>query len=290
MKPEFAVVGCGRVGMALARHLAMKGYRPVGFASRSLESARKAAEAAGFGGAISSDPLEVIVNADIIMITTPDHAIRGVAERIAARVVLKSGTVVLHCSGALSSAELASLKSTGAVIGSMHPLQSFAAEQMNVNPFAGIMMGIEGEPAAVECARRMAQDLGAIPFGIDTEGKVLYHASAVVASNYLVTLMNMAIQLLLASGVRSANMFGILKPLIEGTLVNIENAGIPLALTGPIARGDVAVVRSHVSELVDKAPPLLPLYTMLGIETIAVARAKGTLSKEAAEELREILS
>ncbi len=290
MKPAFAVVGCGRVGTALAKYLAFIGYRPHGFASRSLESAQKAAAAAGFSGKISDRPWEVTAGADLVLITTPDSAIRPAAVQIAEHRGAKAGAVFLHCSGALSSVELSSLKTTGAVIGSLHPLQSFAEDAMAENPFSGIMMGVEGEPAAVAMAWHIANDLEATPFEISTDGKILYHASAVVASNYLVTLMNLAFELLSASGVRSNSMMEILKPLLRGTLSNIEISGIPRALTGPIARGDVDVVRAHIKEIGKTTPALLHLYKVLGQQTIAIAKAKATLSETAAEELKHLLS
>lgn len=291
MKSRFAVVGCGRVGISLARQLTKAGYRPTGFASRTLASARRGAEAAGFGGgSVSSKPWEVTDNADIVFIATPDNAIRDTAGGIADNRGVKDGAAVLHCSGALSSEELSSLKAAGARIGSMHPLQSFAAEDIEKNPFAGIMMGIEGDADAVKIAWQITESLGATPFEIDTDSKMLYHASAVVASNYLVTLMNLAFQLLFASGVRSSNIYHILKPLVNGTLGNIENTGIPRALTGPIARGDVDVVKAHLDQIREKAPTLLSLYKDLGRQTIDIALAKETLSKTAADELRAILA
>lgn len=290
MKPAFAVVGCGHVGTALAKYLALVGYRPQGFASKSLESAQKAATVAGFGGNVSDRPWEVTGDAGLVLITTPDSAIRSVAEQIAEKRGVKDGAVILHCSGALSSEELISLKNAGAAIGSIHPLQSFAEEDVEANPFSGIMMGVEGQPPAVAMARQMAKDLGATPFEINTEGKILYHASAVVASNYLVTLMNLAFQLLFASGVRSNNMVEILKPLIRGTLSNIEVSGIPRALTGPIARGDVDIVRAHIEEIGKKSSTLLHLYKTIGEQTIDIATAKGSLSEDAAEELKRLLT
>ncbi|MGM0452675.1 MAG: Rossmann-like and DUF2520 domain-containing protein [Thermodesulfobacteriota bacterium] len=289
MKTKFAVVGCGRVGISLARHLTKAGYRPVGFASRTLASAKRGAEAAAFGGKVSSNPWEITDAADIVFISTPDHAISDTASRIAEHQGVKEGAVVLHCSGALSSEILSAVNSAGGKTGSMHPLQSFAAEEMEANPFAGIMMGIEGDTAAVQSAWAVAEALGATPFEIHTESKMLYHASAVVASNYLVTLMNLAFQLLFASGVRSSNVYQILKPLINGTLGNIENSGVPRALTGPIARGDTTVVEAHVDQIREKAPTLLPLYKSLGRQTIDIALAKETLSRTAAEKLRALL-
>ncbi|MCF8095804.1 MAG: DUF2520 domain-containing protein [Desulfobacteraceae bacterium] len=287
---KYVIVGCGRLGTAFARYLVGAGYRPAGFASRSISSAKRAAAASGSNVPVSVLPWEVTAKADIVIITTPDGAIRDTAGKIAEYNGVVKDTVVLHCSGAHSSTELEELKKCGATIGTLHPLQSFAAEDIGENPFAGIMTAVEGEPEAVKTAWRLAEKLGASPFEIQTDKKMLYHASAVAASNYLVTLMNLALQLIIASGVPASKGFAVLKPLVRGTLSNIERSGIPGALTGPIARGDVETVRDHVSQIGQKAPTRLELYKVLGKQTIEVAEAKGDLSAEAAEKLKKLLS
>lgn len=299
MKPSFAVIGCGKVGRALAKQLSEARYRPIGFSSKSLSSARQAAEISGVGERFFENSWDAAKEADIVFITTPDDAIRESCRLIVENKGFSKKAVVLHCSGALASTELVSIKSSNTmpsvVIGSMHPLQSFAASQTGPsdNPFANIIMAVEGDPQAVDEARTIAVDLGAKPFTIKTEGKILYHAAAVVASNYLVTLMDLAIKLIASSGVSESEGFEILKPLINGTLDNIETTGIPDALTGPIARGDLGIVEKHVLAIRsmpdEKAGERAEYYNMNGLETIKVALAKGTLSEDAAKKLRQIL-
>jgi len=295
MKPSFAIIGCGKVGMALAEHLPGAGYRPKGFSSRSSDSARQAAGIAGVPDRWFENVWDAAKDADIVFITTPDGLIKESSRIISENKGFRENTVVLHCSGALASTVLALVepgkKLSRIKIGSMHPLQSFAAGQSGKsdNPFENIIMAVEGDPLAVEKAREIAMDLGAKPFTIQTEGKILYHAAAVVASNYLVTLMDLAIKLMAASGVSESEAFEILKPLIKGTLTNIENTGIPDALTGPIARGDAGVVEKHVQEIRSLSADQADFYSINGVETIKVARAKGSLSEDAAKKLIKIL-
>ena len=78
-------------------------------------------------------------------------------------------------------------------------------------------------------------------------------------------------------------------PLLRGTLNNIENAGIPQALTGPIARGDVETVKKHLAALQKEAPDALSTYCELGLQTIPIAQAKGKIDEEKAAELRTLL-
>ncbi|MFO8111778.1 MAG: Rossmann-like and DUF2520 domain-containing protein [Desulfosalsimonadaceae bacterium] len=290
-KESFAIIGCGRAGTAFARALSDAGYTPSGFASRSLSSARRVSDIAGYQGAnVSTFPWEVTGEADFVLVTTPDDVIRHTAEDMAVHAGMKKGAAAFHCSGALSSTELASLADAGFQTGSIHPLQSFGAAPYGKNPFEGIMMGIEGDREAVERARIMAEALGATPFQIDTAGKMIYHAAAVVASNYLVTLMKSAMALLGASGVDPEKGFAILKPLIMGTLGNIENSGPVDALTGPIVRGDTAIVRAHVATIRRDTPQMLALYQLLGKHTVEIASERGSISDEKRRELLSALS
>ncbi len=288
MKPSFSVIGCGRVGTALAGQLVPAGYRPAGFFSRSRSSAQAAARIAGDAALVFDEPWDAAKAADIVFLTPPDQAIAETCRLIADGQGFGQEMVVLHCSGALSSAVLQAARDQGAAVGSMHPLQSFAAATEG-NPFRGIKAAIEGDAAAVACARQLAGDLGADPISIRTEGKTLYHAAAVVASNYLVTVMRLSFQLLAEAGVPESEAYGVLSPLIGGTLNNIEQVGIPEALTGPIARGDVETVADHLSAIRQFSGEAADLYSRLGLATIEMARARGSLGEAAAGKLRELL-
>jgi len=288
MKPSFAIVGCGKVGTALGRFLVNAGYRASGVASKSLSSAKRTA------GIIQSDrfsdvPWEITRSADVVFITTPDGAIEDTCNSIASNKGFGQNSVVLHCSGALPSTILSAAKTCGALIGSMHPLQSFASSEYQTNPFQGIIVSVEGENDAVKAAKKIAGDLGGTCVTILTEAKTFYHASAVVASNYLVTLLDLAFRLIGAAGIAGQDAFKVLKPLVEGTLSNIEKVGIPEALTGPIVRGDVETVENHVEEIGSTTPELLDLYKTLGFHTIDVATAKGTISESSAKQLKRLL-
>lgn len=284
MKPSFAIVGCGRVGTALAKYLAEAGYTPAGLASKSLASAKRVADLIGASG-FSNVLWEAAKKADIVFITTPDGAIKSACDSISENNGFKSGSVIFHCSGALSSTELMSAKTCGAKIGSMHPLQSFASTEYEFNPFSGIVTSVEGDREAIDAAKHVTEDLDSHCITINTEAKMLYHASAVVASNYLVTLLDLSLSLIKFAGVTGEDALRGLKPLIEGTILNVEKMGIQNALTGPIARGDIQTIEKHLSEIGSKTPQLLSLYRTLGLHTVEIARAKGTLSNSTAKQM-----
>jgi predicted short-subunit dehydrogenase-like oxidoreductase (DUF2520 family) len=289
MKPSFAIVGCGKVGTALGIFLTRAGYRAAGFTSKSLSSAKHVAEIIQ-SNSISDVPWEITRNAGVVFISTPDNAIRETCDNISRNNGFADNAVVLHCSGALPSTLLSGAKRCGAFTGSMHPLQSFASVAFVDNPFKGIVISIEGEKQAVDVAEDLATDLGGTAVTIPTAAKTLYHASAVTASNYLVTLLDLALRLITAAGISEQDAFKALKPLIEGTLSNIETVGVLQALTGPIARGDVEIVEKHVEEMGATLPEFLPLYKALGFATIDIASRRGTISESCAQALKKITS
>jgi predicted short-subunit dehydrogenase-like oxidoreductase (DUF2520 family) len=170
----------------------------------------------------------------------------------------------------------------------MHPLQSFATADHKTNPFQEISVSIEGESPAVNIAKTIVADLGGAAVTLLTEAKTLYHASAVVASNYLVTLLDLAIRLIEDAGIDRQDAFTLLKPLIHGTLSNIEKVGVQKALTGPIARGDIKTLEKHIEEIESKRPQLLSLYKKLAFYTIDIAAARGSISKSSIQTLKRI--
>lgn len=283
-KAAFAIVGCGKVGTVLGYYLGQKGFRVVGTASRSLASARQAAELMGCSR-YSERPWEVTRDAELILITTPDGVIADVCEQLAAKDGIPSGSIVLHCSGALPSTILTAASACGALTGSMHPLQSFAAISVVTNPFKGIVMDIEGEPDAVACAIIMAEALESRALEIKTAAKTLYHAAAVVASNYLVALMDLALKLMQEAGLDEKQAYSVLKPLVQGTFKNIERLGLNTALTGPVARGDLETVGCHLEALQPHSEEL-QLYRSLGLRTVQIAASQKRLPAETLQQLR----
>ncbi len=226
---------------------------------------------------------------DIVFITTPDGLIESICGDLAQQNALGPKTMVFHLSGAHSSEILAQAKQAGAVVGSIHPLQSFTLyEPGQANPFEGINISVEGDPDAVCQGKDIAAALGAQAFAIPTESKTLYHASAVVASNYLVTLMRFALTLLMETGLREDVAFEILSPLIQGTLSNIGSKGCTRALTGPVVRGDHETVSRHLADIDEKIPQFSTLYRLLGTHTLDIAKAGEGLPEEAEQILSKL--
>ena len=273
-------IGAGTVGTALAILLSRQDYQVVAVSSRSRASAEKLAQAVK-GCRPMSSPQEVADAAGLIFITTPDDAIAMVA----ARVKWRQGSAVVHCSGADSTDILEPARMSGARVGGFHPLQTFAGAARAVENIPGSTFGVEAEEPLLTTLKDMATALGGHWIKLNAGDKVAYHAAAVFACNYLVTLVKMATDLWQTFSIPTDQATKALLPLIRGTLHNIETIGIPQCLTGPIARGDTGTVNKHLKTLQEKAPALLFPYKELGLQTIPIALAKGRINKKQASEL-----
>ncbi len=286
MSMPFAIVGPGRVGTALARLLAGAGYEFAGAAGRSMESAQAACRLIGAGVA-TTNAADVAAAAGLVLITTPDDVIGTVCAELAPH--LPEGAVVAHCSGALPSSVLAPARAAGSHVGSLHPLQTLATVEQAVELLPGSYCCIEGDPEAVDVLEGVARAIGARPLVIATESKALYHAAAVMACNYLVTLQDAAVRLGTAAGLDGEEFLQALMPLVRGTVHNLEQVGLPNALTGPIERGDLETVRRHLDALANAAPDLLLLYRTLGCQAVQVALDKGSIDGNTAERFLKLL-
>ena len=281
---KLGFIGAGTVGTALAVRLNQSGYPVVAVSSRSRISAESLAKAVD-GCRVFESNQAAADNAELIFITTPDDAIAPVASEIK----WHPGQSVIHCSGADSVAILQPAKELGAQVGAFHPLQTFASVQQAIENIPGSTFALEAEEPLLNTLKDMATALDGQWVELKASDKVLYHASAVIACNYLVTLVKMATDLWQTFNVPTPKATKALMPLIRGTLHNIDTVGIPQCLTGPIARGDIGTINKHLDALEQTAPHLLPTYRELGRQTITIALAKGRINESRAQELEVLL-
>lgn len=282
--PDIGFIGAGTVGTALAARLREKGYTVTAVASRTPASAERLADMVD-GCQVKDTPQSVAEAAEIVFITTPDDVI----PRIAAQVKWHSGQSVAHCSGADSLDILEPATITGARAGAFHPLQTFASINHAMENIPGSTFAIEAEEPLLSTLKEMALALNGRSIELKPGDKVLYHAAAVFACNYLVTLVKMGTDLWQTFDVSSDEATQAMLPLLRGTINNLDNIGLPNCLTGPIARGDLGTIKKHLAALETRAPALLPSYRELGRQTIPIALAKGKIDENIAKEMREVL-
>lgn len=281
---RIGIMGAGTVGTALAIRLSRKGYHISAVASRSHSSALRLTQMAG-SGVICADLQGAADNADFIFITTPDDVI----PEVVTRVHWHRGQYVVHCSGADSLDILEPARILGARVGSFHPLQTFASIQKAVDNLPGSTFALEADGDLLDILKKMASDLEGRWIKLGAGDKAAYHAAAVITSNYLVTLIKLAADLWQSFGIPRDQAVQALLPLLKGTVNNIENLGIPDALTGPIARGDAGTIKIHLDALQEILPGLVPAYCQLGLQTIPVALDKGKTSRSQSDEIEAIL-
>ncbi len=257
--PQLNIIGPGRLGQTLARLWHERAsVRVADLLSRDAARGRAAAGFIGAGRVVGWDAL---APAAITLIATPDDAIAGAATRLVPH--LRPGDVVFHCSGALSSELLAPLRACGAVLASVHPLFSFADPANAITRFAGTWCAAEGDAAALDILLPLFDDIGAQRFTIPASGKLLYHAGAVLACNHLVALMETALRSMEGAGVPRAAAWSALKPLIDGTLANLDRAGPMQALTGPAARNDLDIIAQEIAATTALDPATGEAYRVL---------------------------
>ena len=272
MMATLNIVGAGHVGRALGRLFAARGVFAVqGVHTRSSASARDAVAFIGAGTPVID--AAALRPADVWMLAVADDAIGPVAAALAQSASL-AGAVVFHCSGAKASDELDALRRAGACVASVHPVRSFADPETVVASFDGTFCGVEGDAAALELLLPAFEAIGARPVRIDAAAKTVYHAAAVFASNYLVTVTDAALRAYQAAGIPADVARELARPLATETLANVLRLGPEAALSGPIARGDGATVaRQHAA--VGAWDPLTgDLYDALAMATWDLAKRK----------------
>ena len=229
-----AIIGAGRLGSALAAALRATGLPVVGPLGREPE----------------------IGSAATVLLCVPDAAIAEVAQAIPA------DRLVGHCSGATTLAPLSPHEAF-----SVHPLLTVAANASTVS-FIGAGCAIAGStPTALEVARSLALRLGMRPFTIRDEDRDLYHATASMASNYLVALEGAAERLGRSAGVEREH----LVPLVQAAVENWARLGARRALTGPIVRRDESTVARQREAVAHRAADLLPLWDCMTSATRRLA-------------------
>lgn len=284
MDLTFGVTGAGKVGASFVKAFGAAGLRCAG-----IYGGAYADKKAKLLGVPLVTPGEMAQRADVIFICVPDRAIGEAAGTLAAEAVRSGidvqGKFAYHVSGSAQCDVLAPLAELGMEVGSLHPLQSFAAPR---DSLANIGMAVDGTPKAQALANDLARLAGAVPFNVPAEERAAYHAAACFCSNYAVTVVALAQKLLSRWAANKEEAFKLLLPLFNGTANNLQNADTAVqALTGPIARGDAVTVKAHLAALPHE---FLSAYCALGRETVKLAAENGSITPSAAAEMESLLT
>ena len=235
MQSTIAIVGRGRLGPALAAAFDATGRRVLGPFGRGADGA----------------------GADVVLLCVPDGEIGAAARAVTAR----DGLIVGHCSGATGLGVLRPHEALG-----LHPLMTVTHAGA---AFAGAGCAIGGSTLrALHVAESLAVAVGMRPFPVADDDRAAYHAAASIASNFVVTIEAAAERVAATAGVPRAA----LVPLVRAAVENWAALGADEALTGPIARGDEAVVARQRMAVAARAPELIDLFDALAGATRDLAR------------------
>ncbi|MEW6126021.1 MAG: Rossmann-like and DUF2520 domain-containing protein [Acidobacteriota bacterium] len=273
---KLSIIGAGRVGQTLGRRARETGFEIIDVVCRTKASANRAVKFIGAGRAQAAAKARLSPT-DLILIATPDDKIADAVAMIQTSPINKA--IALHTSGASSSAILEPLKEKNILVGSCHPLQSFASPAQGLPLISQTYFCIEGEAAAVGAARRLVRAIGARYFEIKPEMKSLYHAAAVMSSGGVTALLAVAIDMLIRCGLPEKEARKILLPLVEGTLKNLQTVDAAQALTGPIRRGDMGTVERNLQALKAVDESAMEIYRLLAKRSLQLARQAGSDKK-----------
>jgi predicted short-subunit dehydrogenase-like oxidoreductase (DUF2520 family) len=283
---DIAVVGAGRVGTALAVLWRQAGHRVVAVAGGSTTPERASRY---LPGVPVREANAAASGAGVVVIATPDAVIASVCRGLADAGALDAATAVVHASGATGLDALAPAATLGVATLSVHPLQTCPTVESAIERIPGAAFAVtafDGE--GYDLGERLARDAAGRPFRVADDLKPLYHAAAVFASNYLVTVTAIAEELERAAGLDDPRVA--LAPLQEATLANVERVGPASALTGPAVRGDAVTVRRNLEALERHAPEAVRPYVALADLTLALAERSGRLPAEGREAVEEELA
>lgn len=268
-KLTVSIIGFGKLGKAFYRIFKEKKYTINSVFSKSEYDIPEYLK--GFDG--NKNAL-----GELVFITVPDAEILNVAQDLARDYANFDKKHIIHCSGTYSSDLLIELQNKGAKIASYHPMQAITE---TTSTFANTTFDAEGDEKTLEILEQISDDLGANFIRIEKEAKIYLHTASVIASNYLVVLMNLALKAANLGEIKKDTIENALILLMQSSLDNIKRNGTDNALTGPVARGDVPTIKKHVDGLKNE-DILLKAYKLLGEEA-------ATLSNADSEKISEIL-
>lgn len=270
LPPRLSIIGSGHVARTLGRLWHRRQcVLLIDVLSRAASNAQAACDFIGAGRPLQD--YAALEQADIYLIATSDDQIAACCALLANSGRIRNGTVVFHCSGALPASVLQPALARGALVASVHPIRSFALPEQVAASFGGTWCGMEGDAQALAVLAPLFEAIGAHCIAINPDAKTIYHAAAVFASNYLVTVIDVALQAYGQAGVPREVAMKLMEPLVRKTVDQVFEAGTAAALSGPIARGDMATVERQAQALNEWDPGHGSVYDCLAQATLRLA-------------------
>jgi len=255
---KLGIIGGGRAAWAFGHAWKTRSLPIAGVALRSGSSSNLPA----LLDAPAVPAGRLAAESDLLLLAIPDGAIAEVARQIAP--LLGKHSFLFHASGSLPSSALGASPRAF----SLHPLAAL--------PPAGTLLAspppllvFEGPEESLEVARTLASAFGSPISRIDPRSKPLYHAGAVLGSNHVAALLEIAGEVLRSAGIEDGESRQAIASLARSAIENWAGSPPSGRFTGPVARADLPTIASHLQALAAK-PEIGEIYRRLSIE---VARA-----------------
>ena len=259
---KIGFIGAGKVGCSLGKYFTIHGVTVTGYFSRTAASAKDAARFTNSNDYSSQEQL--LADSDILFLTVTDEAISSVWESIKGAAL--AGKIICHCSGSLSSGIFSDILEYGAYGYSIHPLYAIPNKTIAYQDLAHALFTLEGDATHLQDMKDFLEHLGNPVQIIATEEKTKYHAAAVFASNHMVALSKVAMDLLTECGFSSEHALSAIGPLIQGNAAHIVTDGPVSSLTGPVERNDVTTIQRHLDSLPSQYQTLYKELTKVLVE------------------------
>lgn len=270
---KITIIGVGKVGSAMAVELHSKGFEIVYLIDTNLSRLKKVKSRCSCKNAVSTLNTEAVDKSDVIIVCLKDDNINNYVKEM--RKYDFKGKILLHTSGSLTSDVFKSLKAESKNTGSFHPAQTFSKISFTNNKLlSGIYFGVEGGKSALGFINIAVRKLKSNVILIPKSKKALYHLSCVVSSNFLIANFYLLKMFSKSLNITENKFLDILKPLFYNTAKNIHTSGVSESLTGPVSRGDINTINSHLNLLHRKFPKYVEYYKVTSKVLTEVARIK----------------
>ena len=283
MSERVFIVGAGQVGRGLYKALKGSGIEVLG-----LHGRRPSAWTTSSGAFPTA-----VGNANTIVVAVRDSQIDDAVSDLinerkqGSRARIASGTVVVHTSGGAEPELIPRLPEFGLSGGTFHPLIPFANPDRVPELLKHAWIGIDGDDPARSTSRRLAGHLGARTLDIPPGGKGMYHAAAVMSSNFPVVLAAIASDVLISLGIPERSAEHAVTGLMQAAVTNLADGSPVEALTGPVVRGETDTVIRHLTALRSNADARA-VYKRMSLAALSLAAERG-VPRETIDEMQKVL-
>lgn len=282
---KIGIIGAGKVGISLSYIMAEKGFDVVAISDKNEDALKDARKyLSGKNIFFTKNNPKVIENAEVIFFAIQDRAIKDVVNDLNRMVNILSNKTIVHTCGSLSSDILKPLDEKGAMLGVFHPLQTFPDIESAIKVIPDTYFFIEAKGKAAEILKYIANSIGKHGIMIKADDMVLYHLCAVFVCNLLCALLYCSENIMKKIDINLTPFV----PIIRATLKNIEEKGALSSLTGPIVRGDVDTVLSHL-KAIENEENIKMVYKELSLIALEMARQRNTIDEEIYKRFKHIL-